>query len=101
MDNIAMFHNETYDKLKELLTLMRKLADKMQSNLPHMPYRNNQFDIIKTEGLKLCHRYNVINNIRDIYYIEEATGIQLNTNILCRRIYHILNHIDENTVDLI
>jgi hypothetical protein len=101
MDNIAMFHNETYDKLKELLTLMRKLADKMQFNLPHMPYRNNQFDIIKNEGMKLCHRYNIMTKIPDVYYIEDSMLIQTNVDILCRRIYHILNHIDENTIDLI
>jgi len=101
MDNITTIHNETYDRLKNLLRLMNTLAETMQTNVPHIPYRNIQFEVLKHEGINLCRQYNVMNITRENNFIDKTNIIHNNISILSRRISCLLLQIEENTVDVL
>ena len=101
MNNIQIIHENIFNELKTLLSLLRELAHKLSYSLPQIPYRHEQFDSIKNETVYLTRIYDAMYTTKEFNYIDKTTQLHNNINIIHNRITSLIDNIDNTSIAIL
>jgi hypothetical protein len=96
--NIDNIMNSNYDMLSSVLSSMRRLRDKINTSIPHIPYKNIIFEDIKNQSIMLTESHHGSRIANDCDIINKSIILEQNIRILKNRIDAIIDDIDKNQI---
>ena len=98
MNNIDAYRADIRYELESLIRCVRKLAEVIESAVPHVLYKHAIFNNIKNQGLFLVNQYRILTISNDSQIINKCIILETNISIIKERIYSIIENINENNI---
>jgi hypothetical protein len=98
MNNIDKYRVDIRYELESLLRAMHKLAEAINTAVPHVLYKHDIFNNIKNQGLFLIDQYRILTISHDSKIIDKSIILETNISIIKERIYTLLSTINENNI---
>jgi hypothetical protein len=77
---------------------MQRLSRILSNNLPHVPYRYEQYEILKKQCIDLLVIYRVTIETNDNNYLKKTFEINKEFNIIINRIECLIEMCNENKI---